>query len=330
LSTPPASDQEEARLRGIEEKILQSNLSAALKNYYLKNLVSFSKIYFKNSTFWKEENFHFGRCFYHLNDDQFLKLQRYAQAGSIICTIGDINDLTFLGPEKVALVSVSNIPQYVLIKLKGLRKSTPRIMWTYLNQLDEAITKYCSCKYEPLNENEMREFDRLYKIFVGSFDDMSSDKGTAFGICCSTPSALGACSKLGLNSLKNYVSENILQIPGVGTFNLRMRCAPRRKILALADSDMARLIAVIQKPQQRLALIDGLIHDWEEQPVRLLSTLLNENQWVEAFEVYFQEQKNGRDLSSFIAAFKAANAYEELEKKFGKDRLQRLQSQKYQ
>jgi len=325
LSTPPASDQEENRLRVIKEKIGQSNLPIALKSYYLRNLVNFSKIYYKYSPVWKEDGFNFGRCFYHLNDDQFLKLQRYAQAGSIICTIGNINDLEFLGPQKVAVVDVSNIPQYAMINLKGLRKSTPKIVWTYLNQLNEARTKYCSCKYEPLNENETHEFDKLYLIFASSFNEQSSEmEGGTFHCYCSTREVLGARSKLGLKVLKEYVCENILEIPGVGTFNLSKGCVPRRKILALADPEMIRLIGAIQKPQHRLALIGGLIHDWEEQPVRQLSMLLNDNQWLEAFETYFQEQKTSRDLSNFIAAFKAENAYEKLEEKFGRDRLEKL------
>jgi len=328
LSAPVALDRKEFedRIHEIKEKIGQSSMSPTLKNYYLKNLAHFSQIYFKYSGVWKEDSTNYGGCFYHLNDDQFLKLQRYAQAGSIICTIGTINDLEFLGPQKVAMVDVSNIPQYTLIHLKGLRKSIPRIVWTYLNQLNEARTKYCSCKYEPLNENETREFDRLYSIFTSSFNALSSDDaGGTFHSCCSTPKALAARSKLGLKALKNYVRENIIEIPAVGIFNLRKGCVPRQKIVALTDSEMLQLVAKVQKTQQRLALIDGLIHDWEEHPVHQLSMLINDNQWIEVFEIYFREQRNLRDLTNFIAAFKAASAYETLEQKFGKDRLQKLQ-----
>ena len=229
----------------------------------------------------------------------------------------------------MAMVDVSNIPQYTMINLRGLGKSTPKIIWTYLNQITgDGLTKYCSCKYEPLNENETREFDRLYSIFESSFNEPISDRGGRLSSWCSTTKELDACSKLGLKALKEYVAENILEIPNVGYFNLSRRGVRRQKILKLTDSEMIQLIAAIQKPQQRLALIRGLIHDWEELPLHQLSMLINDNQWIEAFEVYFQDETNSRDLSKFIAVFKAANAYEELEQKFGRDRLQKLQNPK--
>lgn len=289
LSAVVALDQEEFndRIHRIEEKIQHSRMSKTLKNYYLKNLINFSKIFFKNSKFWKEDSIYFGNCFYHLNDDQFLKLQRYAQAGSIICTIGNINDLEFLGPQTVTMVDVSNIPQYSQINLRGLGKSTPKIVWTYLNQLSEETTKYCSCKYEPLNENETVEFDRLYSIFENSFEQRDYHAEGTLHSCCTTSQVLAARSKLGLKALKEYVAENVLEIPNVGCFNLSWGGVPRRKVLELADSQMHQLMSAIQKTQQRLALIRSLIHDWQDLPLHQLSILINDKLWLEAFEVYF-------------------------------------------
>jgi hypothetical protein len=54
----------------------------------------------------------FKECNYATNEKQFSKIKRYADAGNIISTIGNICSLSFLDGKSIAVVDMSNIRDY--------------------------------------------------------------------------------------------------------------------------------------------------------------------------------------------------------------------------
>ncbi len=128
LSSNPKKKGFDARIELIKEKLIGSDVPTQIKEYYLTHLSDFATIYFPEKHL--PEHGDNTQTDYRSDDRLFAKLQRYAKAGAIIATVGSINDLQFLGDQKVAVVDTSNVCDYEEINLKGNGEFNPITIWT--------------------------------------------------------------------------------------------------------------------------------------------------------------------------------------------------------
>jgi len=156
-----------ARLELIRAKMNCSGLLPALSTYYLQHLKTCASIYFEANAKWRKgPSFEdFAKVDYRNNEDQFLILQRYAQSGSIINVTGNINNLTFLNDQKVAVVDSSNIHNYAPINLVGDANLRPLIIWT---SSIGSQTNYYAAPFVPPTPEEMDNFTELALSILNS------------------------------------------------------------------------------------------------------------------------------------------------------------------
>lgn len=166
------------RIETIRAKVTKTDLPEPVKNYYLKNLENFAKVYFSVDQSWKNTPYFEGVKYFE-DDKLFNVLQHFAKAGKIIATIGDINDLEFLKDQNVAIVDVSNIHDYIIMDLKGGENFHPRVIWTWQHPKQ---SEYFSYMYHPLDVEKRAEFNKLLdelkeaEVLVGSDFDPDPDK----------------------------------------------------------------------------------------------------------------------------------------------------------
>jgi hypothetical protein len=153
-----------SRIHSIRDRIERSSLPPNIRHYYLHHLADFASVYFGVNKNWRgRDKSLFHGVQYHENPEIFNKLQQFAKSGNIVATIGDINDLRFLDKLSVGIIDVSNIPDYILLDLKGGKDFSPRIIWTYLYP-GGADTNYYSCAFPSSLRSEQRvEFEQLLK-----------------------------------------------------------------------------------------------------------------------------------------------------------------------
>lgn len=170
LSTRPAymdKDDGDARLLQdripiIRQKLQAANISPELKTYYLENLASLATIYFNERQDWRTiEKENFTHCRYDLLNELFLRVQKKAREGNFVSTVGCINDLTFLGERKVAVIDTSNISDYIFIDPKFAFPSTPRLIHT----TNIPFTKFHSHKFVPLTLPERVRFEKIVEKY---------------------------------------------------------------------------------------------------------------------------------------------------------------------
>ena len=150
---------EEKGLERIRVALADASLPEQAKKYYATHLEDLAEIYCRTTQDWRSIRVDDFRCVqYYEKDDLFKIVQRYAKAGQIIATVGDIQDLTFLGERKVQAIDVSNIPDYIMIDIA----KEAWIIWTS----PSTQTKYYSCRNHPIKDpNEKAELHQLAKEF---------------------------------------------------------------------------------------------------------------------------------------------------------------------
>ncbi len=163
LSQRPEIEEFDNRLEEIRHKIYRSDLPEAMKEYYLHHLRDFASLYFPRSHLPKRGDN--SPVDYRKSDPLFIKLQRFAKAGNIMVTVGDIGDLEFLGTRSIAIVDASNICDYIPIDLRGRGIFHPRVIWTIPHP---ASTQYHSYLHEDISEAGRTTIDRCMKILFAS------------------------------------------------------------------------------------------------------------------------------------------------------------------
>ena len=148
----------ENRLSEIKQILKESEISEPMKSYYLENLDDFGNIYFLSGKKEWRNSPDFADVQYQTDDRLFHILQKYAREGNIIATVGDINDLRFLNGLNIALIDVSNIPDYIFLNFQAEENFHPRIIWT---DQDPKNTKYYSCEHETASEQTKQKIDQL-------------------------------------------------------------------------------------------------------------------------------------------------------------------------
>lgn len=169
LCYPPVMAEEEyqrlleAKLIDIRERLEQANLPLAVKAYYRRHLPILFSIYMEKKRFWELE-YPEGFLDYHKDDELFAILQRYANDGNILITIGEIGDLHFLVDYPIGLIDLSNVPDFSMFDLKNDRLACePRVVWTKIKEQSRGDTWafYYSCLYHPLPKKEREEMNLL-------------------------------------------------------------------------------------------------------------------------------------------------------------------------
>ncbi|HEX4840150.1 MAG TPA: hypothetical protein VFU89_06880 [Rhabdochlamydiaceae bacterium] len=205
------------RIALITEKTQMSDLPERVQKYYLKNIKRLGESYLHlgQSGDWRKDE-RLRACWYHQNEEQFLKLQRYAKAGNIIATVGDINDLEFLKETKISTVDTSNIHDYCVVNLKGAPDFSPKVIWT---ELFLGETKYYSSPYtphEPLNAEEDKEFQMWISLFQKTHPEIGKNKHY-FQIVTEKlkleASSFRNNPKEVLSKLRKYMQESVLTDP---------------------------------------------------------------------------------------------------------------------
>lgn len=157
------------RLDKLKQLLSASLLCDELKKYYFAHLQKMAMIYFgaqSNVPFrecWKSAS-SFEEVNYYKHPAVFFKIQKYAQEGKIIATVGPIDELEFLGNVVIGLVDISNIPDYFLLNFK-IQGILQKIMWTAFetkstqnNVHYEEEWRYYSSSYSPLVGQAQREY----------------------------------------------------------------------------------------------------------------------------------------------------------------------------
>lgn len=146
-------------------RIEQSNIPLEMQLYYIRNIDSFAKIYYpiQHRIISKYDNFgasYAQKVDYWSDDACFDKLKRYADAGKIISTIGDIGDLDFLNHQSISIVDTSNIGDYFILDINC--NNFPRIIWNAQFRKFHGTSRYRSYKHEPLTLEEKDKFDEFF------------------------------------------------------------------------------------------------------------------------------------------------------------------------
>lgn len=261
------------RIALITEKTQMSDLPERVQKYYLKNIKSLGESYLElgaGRVDWRKAE-RLRACWYHQNEEQFLKLQRYARAGNIIATVGDINDLEFLKETKISTVDTSNIHDYCIVNLKGAQGFSPKVIWT---ELSVGETKYYSSPYtphEPLNAEEDKEFQMWISLFQKTHPEIG-DKHY-FQIVTEKlkleASSLRNNPKEVLSKLRKYMQENILTDPDQRIVNdPTLGYVPLSNLSTINTLSIEQMHSLCRNPQtqQHLSFLIGNIPNLKTEP----------------------------------------------------------------
>lgn len=309
-------------IKSMVEKMNPSQLSPKMRDYYLKYLKDFGLFYYlHNKSRWSDPFVaqYFPASAYDQNEEQFLKIQRYVMAGSLISTIGDVNDLKFLANQKITLVDVSNIPDYIPIDLQGGKNFSPKILWTSGTGAGQTTT-YSSEEYQVLDEVERKEFEDLLDILKKSFDDPvpfnDPEFAMLFKIQVNYPCLY---SKNGLKHLKVYIDKFVLKCDDL-VINLK-KAETKIRNLTLSQAQRLARMANIRK---YLPIIFCEYRYWN--PVNLLA-FMDVDGWNEEFKKLFSpNQMFSFELNRqfFLEYLKEGSIYTHFKNKVGQEDWKKL------
>jgi hypothetical protein len=320
-----------SRISVITEKTQNSDLPLRVKNYYLKNIKAFAGVYLslgiRND--WRKDP-RFQACFYHQNEDQFLKLQRYAKSGNIIATVGDINDLRFLKEIKINIVDTSNIHDYCIVNLQGEGDFAPKVIWTELS-LDE--TRYFSAPYQhhaPLTVEEKKEFDQWIALFQQTHFEHGKNKHF-FQIVTEKlqleASSLRNNPKEVLHKLRNYMQNQVIPNPDLHVIHdpvLGYLCLSNPNVMNGLGPDEMKILCNNPQMKHHLPFLVGTFKDLKmEYYFQLLH--------IEGAHEVFEQAclQNKIDLNRFIYLLNTWGALDTFTKDFGRVRFAILKSRCY-
>ena len=154
------------KIEEIRNRLFHSSLSSLMKKYYGQNLELFFFTYTQTSRFWQlpgSDDF----IEYQKDEEAFQILKRYAMKGNILITTGDIGSLSFLKGFPIAVIDISNIPDFFFVDLCfELPTLKPRIIWTAMTR--EALRRnawadYRCFTYESLTLQEREEMNAIFE-----------------------------------------------------------------------------------------------------------------------------------------------------------------------
>lgn len=303
------------RLHTLAARLKKSEVPEGVKQYYLKNLKKFAKVYYLHSD-WKYEISRqddvFKACRYTHNDEQFKILQTFARAGNIISTIGSINDLSFLEKRTIAVVDTSNIADYVMLDLSP-NAALARVVWTTQSYVQ---THYFSYEHKPLSSEQYGELESTLKA-MGSPDptEIKNLEGSrAVNVSIFEASVGPFYSQETLQFLKDVLMSDYIELPGLGFIDLK--CA--FGIQALNQASPQQINKLLEDPQLKSHTQDLVTH-WPALDAAVYIAFIDVEGWREAFEAEFSHPTS--NFSGFLSKLRKANLFKTFTEQFGKERL---------
>ena len=313
------------RIRVIEEKTRSSDLPEVVKNYYLKHMrmLGTTYLWLGQNEDWRKDPY-FNECWYHNNEERFLKLQRYAKSGNIIATIGDINDLKFLRDTKISVVDTSNIHDYCVVNLQGEGNFSPTVIWT---ELSVGETKYYSAPYtshSPLSTEEEAEFQKWVALFTQVYQhDIEGKKRHYFQIVTEKlkleSSSLRNNPKEVLDKLRKYMQESVLTDPDFHILNdptLGYICLSNSSEINKLSAAQINILCRHPNIEQHVSFLVGKQHELKKEHHLAFMQIKG---WKEEFE------KRCCQLTINLDYVLLMLGRENLEREFGSTRLKALE-----
>jgi hypothetical protein len=278
------------RVAVIKEKTLNSDLPESVKNYYLKHMETLGSTYLwlGSNQDWRKDP-HLSECWYHNNEERFLKLQRYAKSGNIIATIGDISDLKFLRDTKISVVDTSNIHDYCVVNLQGEGNFSPTVIWT---ELTVGETQYYSAPYTyypPLSREEEAEFQKWIALFKETHPCIGENNGKHYFQILTKKlklenSSLRNNPKLVLDKLKKYMQESVLTNPDLHILNdptLGYVCLSNSNTINGLSAEHINILCRNPNIAQHVPFLVGKQHELKKEPYLAFMRIKG---WKEEFE----------------------------------------------
>ncbi len=188
--TALTKDQIDEKAEEIRKRLIDAqDIPEKAKTFYLKYLNDFASIYFRTNNRWRlcggdeiSQKYwesrktggipkalyasSFQGVQYHKDEKLFKELQKFAKSGNIISTVGSINDLQFLNQDRLSVVDMSNIPDYIPMALRCDEPCSPVVIWN-VPKSPFLYTQYRSyihdSNQDTLSSEEKKEFDQLTK-----------------------------------------------------------------------------------------------------------------------------------------------------------------------
>lgn len=313
----------------INTKIANGSMSQKIKDYYIKNSMAFGKIFIDADKSWKTSDL-FKRSNYEENEDQFRKIKRYADAGNVISTIGNINHLLFLKSRNISVIDTSNICDYSILDLEV--DDNPRVIWT---EMTGNFTDYNSYIHSPLKKNDKDTLQELSRKIFPLWRDSCS-----YPLASNIPTWMtrvlkplnrkdkfnqdvGAiCSSGTLNALNKFVADNFLEKYSEDSHPIYMTGGNSIGQINFLYIDFLEDIC---KFQQIKKFIPRLVECslYFKPLVTLAFSKIEE--WKDEFESHYNSPFTS--LQSFLSNLDEANVLDQFTQSFGEERLKNLMIQ---
>ncbi len=334
LAKRPENDEAlKFRLDAIRAKIEGSqDIPLFLKGYYQKYLKDFAGVYYKidkdwayGSTCYPSMVDAFSEVNYHKNDALFAKLQSFARAGRIVSMSGEINDLSPLQKQQIAVVDTSNVYAYSILNLQRYSSDRPiRFIWV-VGTGGRYPSIYNSIEFTPLNTEEREELDCIHRNLKAAAQKENSTQTEWVTILgwllfdCHTiekkgqPPASIYCRET-LIRLREFCEKYLFEIPEVGFILMKGDCLTKLKNLPRQS------VENFSKDSRLEPLMSDLCQSWRYLG-RTYIDFMDIPGWKDEFEKHMVETWFG--LEGLITLLRGEGLLQEFIHRFGKDRIAR-------
>jgi hypothetical protein len=321
------------RIETVAAKIGESDLPEKIKKFYLEHILDCTSVYYGKIQCWRDDDY-YKQCRYDLDDAHFSKLQKYAKSGNIISILGDINDLRFIGVRNVfvSVLDTSNICDYACINPQGTGNFRPRVVWTTQSP---RVTDYFSYVHKTLNDQERIEFDELVKTIkqANQIDDdlhnwlnnkLPSNSWLNNELLSNSHSDrfnadIGAFhSRNTLKGLREYVAENILEVPRLGYIDMKMSYRGFERLNSFSPEE----IDCLCKHEGARRFLESLVDNWVILDPKIYLAFSRIEGWKEEFEKKFSCRC--QNLDGFLGRLEEQGLLEGFIQEFGQGRLDAL------
>ncbi|SRR5581483_1602688 len=304
------------RIEILSKKLKNSSIKDNTRQYqyYKKYLHHFASIYLSQKHAWRN-NSAFKALHFHENESQFLKLQEYAKSGSMISTIGSINDLFFLKKFKVSAVDTSNIWNYIPLNIQGLSSPT-RLIVTEMGH----PTEFYSCIHVPFSEGETIEFNQLFDTLVSCYGNQKAASRALRCAECNVAdpfniSSGSIYSRKTIPLLRDYLAKNVITIPGFEPVDMKGDLKKLNTCTALHIEKMC------EHPNTK-RFLDDLVNSWRILLPSAYIGFSKMEDWKQSFEKKFLREDS--ELAECLLKLQKAGVLAEFIQHFGHERMDAL------
>ncbi len=262
----------------------------AMKQYYLENCDRFAYYYIRYSHLPPEmkasDEFN-----YFTHDEPFLKLQRYAKAGNIIATIGDIQDLEFLGETPISVVDTSNVCDYTFIDLRLAETESPRVIWTSFTPITYHSREFdASIRLSPELREEAKEISQVFCKYFQTDNLLTLTKLYLRKIKEENKDIF-----LSNKIVSLFQQEKMVYIKDFGYLHIGSnRKIQARTAFCIDTADPSRLKALKRSPYFQ-SLLPTVVKEWRLFKIKPYLFLMDTPGWKEAFEKEVEDKEKFKE-----------------------------------